>query len=154
MEDEERESRLQVKLAALRDEPHGEAVIMYAAFCRCISSTPTSFQHVVAPIVTHMVMRLLGDDPDDVEQFFAHVQDLLRLTLGLNMMLVLDNVAQAVSAPSKISTDSALQASLRLTDWEQEFLSSLRSRIEMGLRPTLRQVETLDTVWEKATQKG
>jgi len=42
----------------------------------------------------------------------------------------------------------------RLTDWEQEFLSSLRSRIEMGLRPTLRQVETLDTVWEKATQKG
>lgn len=42
----------------------------------------------------------------------------------------------------------------RLTDWERSFVESLRSQIEAGRRPTARQVETLDNVWEKATARG
>jgi ferritin-like metal-binding protein YciE len=42
----------------------------------------------------------------------------------------------------------------RLTDWEREFVDSLRRRIEGGIRPTTSQIETLDAVWEKATARG
>lgn len=42
----------------------------------------------------------------------------------------------------------------RLTEWEQGFIASLRSQIEDGRRPTEKQVETLDKVWEKATENG
>lgn len=42
----------------------------------------------------------------------------------------------------------------RLTDWEREFVDSLRQQIEQGRRPTARQIDTLDNVWEKATTKG
>lgn len=40
----------------------------------------------------------------------------------------------------------------RLTDWERGFIDSLRRQIEGGNRPTSKQVETLDNVWEKATR--
>ncbi len=42
----------------------------------------------------------------------------------------------------------------RLTDWERNFVDSLTKQIEAGRRPSLKQIETLDSVWEKATQRG
>ena len=42
----------------------------------------------------------------------------------------------------------------RLTDWERNFVDSLTKQIESGRRPSLKQIETLDSVWEKATQRG
>lgn len=42
----------------------------------------------------------------------------------------------------------------RLTDWERNFVDSLTKQIEAGRRPTMKQIETLDSVWEKATQRG
>lgn len=42
----------------------------------------------------------------------------------------------------------------RLTDWERSFVDSLRSQIEAGRTPTTKQIDTLDTIWEKATAKG
>lgn len=42
----------------------------------------------------------------------------------------------------------------RLTDWERSFVGSLRSQIERGARPTAKQIETLDEIWEKATARG
>ena len=43
----------------------------------------------------------------------------------------------------------------RLSDWERNFISSLREQIGEGdksLSP--KQIETLSNVWEKATAKG
>ena len=42
----------------------------------------------------------------------------------------------------------------RLTDWERTFVDSLRSQIEAGRRPSAKQIDALDNVWEKATAKG
>lgn len=42
----------------------------------------------------------------------------------------------------------------RLTDWERGFVDSLRRQIEQGCRPTAKQVETLDNIWERATARG
>ena len=42
----------------------------------------------------------------------------------------------------------------RLTDWERTFVDSIRSQIEQGLRPTQKQIEMLDRVWEHATLRG
>lgn len=42
----------------------------------------------------------------------------------------------------------------RLTDWERTFVDSIRSQIEQGRRPTQKQIEMLDRVWEHATLKG
>lgn len=42
----------------------------------------------------------------------------------------------------------------RLTDWERGFVDSLRAQIERGRTPSPKQVETLDTIWERATAKG
>lgn len=42
----------------------------------------------------------------------------------------------------------------RLTDWERSFVDSLRSQIEAGRTLTTKQIDTLDTIWEKATAKG
>jgi hypothetical protein len=42
----------------------------------------------------------------------------------------------------------------RLTDWERGFVDSLRSQIECDRRPSAKQVETLDNVWERATANG
>lgn len=42
----------------------------------------------------------------------------------------------------------------RMTDWERGFIDSLKSQIVDGRRPTTRQIETLDNIWEKVTSKG
>jgi hypothetical protein len=41
-----------------------------------------------------------------------------------------------------------------LTDWERGFVDSLRHQLERGRRPTPKQIEALDTIWERATAKG
>lgn len=42
----------------------------------------------------------------------------------------------------------------RLSDWERGFVDSLRGQIESGRRPSLKQIEKLDNIWEKATERG
>lgn len=42
----------------------------------------------------------------------------------------------------------------RLNDWERGFVDSLRRQIEAGKRPTPKQIEALDDVWERATKRG
>jgi hypothetical protein len=42
----------------------------------------------------------------------------------------------------------------RLTDWERGFVDSLGQQLAAGHRPTPKQIETLDTIWERATAKG
>ena len=42
----------------------------------------------------------------------------------------------------------------RLTDWERGFIDSLSGQIAQGRRPTPKQAETLDTIWERATARG
>ena len=42
----------------------------------------------------------------------------------------------------------------RLTDWERGFVDSLRQQIAQGRRPTAKQIERLDSVWERATERG
>ena len=42
----------------------------------------------------------------------------------------------------------------RLTEWEAGFLDSIETQIAAGRRPTQKQIETLDKIWERATAKG
>ena len=42
----------------------------------------------------------------------------------------------------------------RLTEWEADFIQSLRERIDAGRGVTDRQAEMLDRVWTRATSKG
>jgi hypothetical protein len=42
----------------------------------------------------------------------------------------------------------------RLTDWERNFVYSLQRQLAEGRRPSAKQVETLDAIWEKATARG
>lgn len=42
----------------------------------------------------------------------------------------------------------------RLTDWERTFVDSLRDQITRGHRPSPKQIETLDNLWERVTAKG
>jgi len=42
----------------------------------------------------------------------------------------------------------------RLTDWERGFVDSLRSQLERDRRPSAKQTETLDNIWERATSRG
>lgn len=46
------------------------------------------------------------------------------------------------------------QRSERLNDWECGFVDSLQRQIAEGRRPTPKQVETLDRIWERATARG
>lgn len=39
----------------------------------------------------------------------------------------------------------------RLTEWEREFLTSLRQRVANGQEPTERQDEVLNRIWDKVT---
>lgn len=41
-----------------------------------------------------------------------------------------------------------------LSEWERNFIDSIRSQIEDDRKPSARQVEVLDNIWEKATRKG
>lgn len=42
----------------------------------------------------------------------------------------------------------------RLTDWERQFVDSLERQITSGRRPTDKQVDALDGIWERATARG
>jgi hypothetical protein len=42
----------------------------------------------------------------------------------------------------------------KMTEWEKNFIASLREWIEADKRPTQKQVDTLDRIWEKATARG
>jgi hypothetical protein len=42
----------------------------------------------------------------------------------------------------------------RLTDWEAQFIDSIKHQITEGRRLSTKQTERLDEVWEKATAKG
>lgn len=42
----------------------------------------------------------------------------------------------------------------RLTDWELNFIESLSNQMIAGRRPSQKQIETLDNIWEKATRRG
>lgn len=46
------------------------------------------------------------------------------------------------------------QRESRITDWERGYLDSLRAWIEDGRRPSEKQIERLDAIWEKATARG
>jgi hypothetical protein len=39
----------------------------------------------------------------------------------------------------------------RLSDWERSFLSSLESQLEMGKRPSPRQIEVLERIYDKVS---
>lgn len=42
----------------------------------------------------------------------------------------------------------------RLTDWERNFVDSLGRQLADGRRPTPKQIEILERVWDKATERG
>jgi len=42
----------------------------------------------------------------------------------------------------------------KLTDWELSFIDSLSRQLAAGHRPSAKQTEILDNVWEKVTAKG
>lgn len=42
----------------------------------------------------------------------------------------------------------------RLSDWERSFVDSIGEQIAQGRSLTPRQAETLDRIWEKATERG
>ncbi len=41
-----------------------------------------------------------------------------------------------------------------LSAWEADFLDSIEKRLDGKNTLTLKQIETLDNIWEKATSKG
>lgn len=53
-----------------------------------------------------------------------------------------------------IMLEDCEQRSERLSDWEAGFVDSLQRQIADGRRPTPKQVETLDNIWERATKRG
>lgn len=42
----------------------------------------------------------------------------------------------------------------RLTEWEAGFLDSIRRRLEQEKPLSEKQADTLDRIWERATEKG
>lgn len=42
----------------------------------------------------------------------------------------------------------------RLTEWEQGFIDSIRKQLEREKPLSTKQTETLDRIWEKATERG
>ena len=50
--------------------------------------------------------------------------------------------------------DDCEKRSERLSDWELGFVDSLRRQIEQGHRPSVKQIESLDKAWERATARG
>lgn len=50
--------------------------------------------------------------------------------------------------------EDCTKRSERLNDWELGFVDSLERQIAQGRRPTPKQIEALDTIWERATAKG
>ena len=50
--------------------------------------------------------------------------------------------------------EDCTKRSERLNDWELSFVDSLERQIADGRRPSPKQIETLDTIWERATARG
>ena len=50
--------------------------------------------------------------------------------------------------------DDCVTRESRLTEWEQGFIASLHSQIERDRRPSAKQIETLNSIWDRATEKG
>lgn len=42
----------------------------------------------------------------------------------------------------------------KLTDWEAGFIDSLGRQIAEGRRPSAKQIDTLDNIWQKVTKHG
>ena len=42
----------------------------------------------------------------------------------------------------------------QLTDWELNFVDSLQRQSADGRRPSPKQIDTLDNLWERATARG
>lgn len=42
----------------------------------------------------------------------------------------------------------------QLTEWEVDFVASLRERLEAGYNLTMRQEEVFEQIWERVTTKG
>lgn len=42
----------------------------------------------------------------------------------------------------------------RLSEWEREFADSLSRQIAEGRRPSVKQSEMLDSIWERVTARG
>jgi hypothetical protein len=42
----------------------------------------------------------------------------------------------------------------RLSDWEQTFIESLTEQLEKGRVLSIKQIERLDQIWERATKNG
>lgn len=42
----------------------------------------------------------------------------------------------------------------RLTEWQQEFISSIRTQLERGKDLSAKQDQILSEIWEKATARG
>lgn len=50
--------------------------------------------------------------------------------------------------------DDCETRSERLTEWECGFVDSLQKQIADGRRPSAKQIEALDKIWERATARG
>lgn len=50
--------------------------------------------------------------------------------------------------------DDCEKRSEKLTDWELGFVDSLQRQLAEGRRPSAKQIDTLDTIWERATKRG
>lgn len=50
--------------------------------------------------------------------------------------------------------DDCEKRSEKLTGWECSFVDSMQRQIADGRRPSAKQVETLDIIWERATARG
>ena len=42
----------------------------------------------------------------------------------------------------------------KLSEWDINFLESIRNRVEQGISPTDRQTKVLENIWEKSTKDG
>ena len=50
--------------------------------------------------------------------------------------------------------DDCEQRESRLTEWDANFIDSIKHQIERGKALTPKQTETIDDIWERATAKG
>lgn len=42
----------------------------------------------------------------------------------------------------------------RLSEWDREFIDSIKKRLANGAQLTPKQIEKLDEIWERATARG
>lgn len=50
--------------------------------------------------------------------------------------------------------DDCIERESRLSDWERSFVDSIADQLGRGRSLTVKQIETLEEVWERATAKG